>query len=114
MNEIGATDGEHCVGSVPAAAGAIEKNPMRTEATFVDVQPSDGFLRKQHAKLAASKGKHAFVYVCSTILPPSVAIDETLDDPMMRDAFSENYIIRLDVHAWGAAGTEGLLEGSGI
>ena len=33
---------------------------------------------------------------------------------MMRDAFTGTYIIRLDVHDWGAPGTESLLEGSGI
>jgi hypothetical protein len=90
---------------------------MRTETTFVEARPQDGLLKSQlarHANLAAANGQQPFVYAWSEVLPPSVAIDESLNSWRMRRAFAGTYIIRLNVHDWGTPETEELLAGSGI
>ncbi len=103
----------------PADSKASDDNekPVNTKPTFVDLLPEDGNLKEglaKHAKLAAAKGQRAFIYGCSTILPPSVAINNSLENPLMQAAFAETYIIRLDVHEWGAPGADVLLKEASV
>ena len=125
----GCTGADEPPGPTPAAetAGPATESPAGTpspaparpepppEATFVEVLPSGGPLQEQlaaEAADAAASGRRPFVYACSTILPPSVAIDSSLEDPLMKDAFAGTHIVRVDVHEWGAPEAEPLVEGN--
>jgi hypothetical protein len=85
--------------------------------SVVEVWPSGTPLKAQLAReatKATAAGRRPFVYACSEILPPSIAIDQWLSDPQMQDAFADVHVIRVDVHEWGAPHSEPLLAGTGL
>ena len=82
------------------ASGAVEAKPFIT----VSLATADGELAAL-LKAEAEKAKKAklkpYVEFHASWCGPCVALEKSLDDPRMIDAFKGSYIIRLDADEWG-------------
>ncbi len=55
---------------------------------------------KAEAQKAAALGRKPFVEFGESWCPPCIAIEQSLDDPRMAEAFKNTYIIQLDFDEW--------------
>jgi thiol-disulfide isomerase/thioredoxin len=72
--------------------------------TFIAASPSQEGLQeilRIEARKAISLGQKPYVLFTADWCPPCMALRESLDEPLMRDAFRNTYIIEIDTVALG-------------
>jgi len=79
-------------------ATAPPRNFTITQLAYRDGKLSD--LLKAEAQKAAALGRKPFVEFGASWCPPCIAIEQSLDDPRMAEAFKNTYIIQLDFDEW--------------
>lgn len=93
----------------PPTATPTEAPPTPTlefESMVVQIYPQDGSMADQllsEAQIAIGLGLKPFAEFSATWCPACQAIEETIDTPLMKDAFKGTYIIQLDVDEWTEA-----------
>ncbi|WP_425618705.1 hypothetical protein NA78x_002417 [Anatilimnocola sp. NA78] len=90
-----------------AAAGCLPVSQISTSkelpATFVDLKPADGHLNSLlqiEVNKAVDAQQKPFVEMTADWCKPCKELKESLDDPLIADAFAGTYIIRLKVDDW--------------
>ncbi len=71
--------------------------------TVVDAEPGDAIadVLRTHASKARAKGEDFYVELGATWCPPCNKLAESLDHPLIKEAFKGVYILRLDIDKWG-------------
>jgi hypothetical protein len=99
-----------CASHVPTAEGRLA---VAHPFTVVDLRPTDGDLETQLAREAARAvawRERPFVELTSRLCDQCHWLDHGLGDPRLSQAFSNTYIVRVDVDRWnGRLGNTGLL-----
>lgn len=87
----------------PVVEEATDQSPAPENFTLVMLHPSQGELSpllKTHAGLAANLQRKPFVEFSAEWCPPCKALEASLPDPRMVEAFCGTYIVRLDLDEW--------------
>ncbi|HLC02000.1 MAG TPA: hypothetical protein VJK02_03105 [Anaerolineales bacterium] len=84
---------------------ATDQPPASSGFSLVVLHPSDGDLAgllAAHAARAIEMGRRPFVEVSAEWCPSCVALDNSLTDDLMVDAFEGTYLVRLDIDEWSS------------
>mgnify|MGYP002640036946 CR=1 FL=1 len=82
---------------------AIDASPAPDKFSFVKIVGNGASLEEilfLEAQKALEQGRDPFVDFYADWCPPCIAIEESMDDPKMIDAFSGTYIIQIDFDEW--------------
>jgi thiol:disulfide interchange protein len=89
-----------------------EPTPTPVPFAVIDAHTSEGELDvvlARHASRASELGLRPFVEFTASWCPSCNALAESLDDPLMIEAFQGTYLVRLDIDEWDRS-----LPGSGF
>jgi len=81
----------------------VELSPAPDEFTVIAIHPAQGALLEQladQARRAGEADRHPYVEFYADWCPPCRALEASLGDSSMVEAFSGTYIIRLDYEEW--------------
>lgn len=76
---------------------------------WVERHPADGALAEllsKEAKVAAAAKRQPVAYLHATWCKPCLALQRSLKDPRMVDAFAGAHVVKLDIDEWPAAELE--------
>jgi thiol-disulfide isomerase/thioredoxin len=82
---------------------AEDVSPAPQAFSLVEVRPEQGdlvALLEAHAARAAELERRPFVEFSATWCPPCIALQRSLQDERMIEAFRGTYVIRLDIDEW--------------
>jgi thiol-disulfide isomerase/thioredoxin len=86
------------------ACGLFESpEPVAPLVQVVQVVPAQGDLNTllmAEAMLAGAEGRVAYAQIYADWCAPCVSLRDSMDDPLMREAFLGVHVVRLDVDAW--------------
>lgn len=90
--------------SAVATEVAPTGTPSKDGFQVTSLEPSQGQLQKllgQHTQKAQALGLAPYVELWAEWCNPCKAIEESLTEPLMKEAFAGTYIIRLNMDTWG-------------
>lgn len=104
-----------CVGCDQASddsktpAGASDSKPQPFRVVVIENEGDLDTVISTHTAKAKAAGLQPYVELWASWCPPCKAIEASMGDPGMREAFTGAYVIRLDSDHWGPK-----LEGTGM
>jgi thiol-disulfide isomerase/thioredoxin len=106
-----------CTERQAPTAAPSQKVETRAAHQQVELSPDQGPLPEQLRQAvtqARRAGLKPVAYLHASWCPPCKAIEESMGDARMAEAFAGTYVIGLDVDAWGGQLTQERFDGSTI